>query len=368
MRIQIAERFKPYSHIPGEFCLIPGTFFRCQIFPTLIRIDTLSSLDPEPFAEIQLNVQGPLKDFTILQNLEKGTVQVWGHTQTGYIRYSLTPFSGNPTIGLLFRMEKMPQQEITLNSFSCSPGIALLITKTHIEKKEQQNHLSVFKTERLSLGYHKAQDWTMMRRRGDLGEIMPLWFRLGGGLSCPSDPILGGTAALLRNCRQAILEEDRLNILKAFMAVFLAGFEGVLSPRLTDTQYQGFHLPQLERLSGLSPLVLLSEGARLIRSLFVQAQDNKIAILPVLPVEFHCGRLVGVNCRGLNDLAMEWSKKTIRRVSFRSTDEGKILFAFKNVNSFRLRHNKSDRGKRISCGEFLFLEKNSEYFMDNFMH
>ena len=376
MRIQIAERLKPFTHVPGEFCLLPRTTYRCKIFPAFIKIENLVTMAPEYILELQLNIKGPVRDFTVVQDLEKGSIQVWGHAQQGYFRYSLYPHLKSPSQAALFlHIEKSPSEGIYFNEILCRTGDILALSKNQVKKSESDalpapsEHLSVLFPERLSLGNHKAQDWTLVHRRQDLGEIMPIWLKLGESIPYALSSLQRlGTAALLETCHELILREDRLAVLQGFNNLFLVGFEGVLSPRLLDTQHQGFSLPPVMNTSDLSPLVLLYEGARLIRSLFVQSRDKEIVILPVLPVEFHCGRLLNVQCGDIATLDMEWSKKKIRRMIIQAKTEGECKFSFKDVKSFRLKKHRHHPGSRIACGQLLSLEKNQVYFLDNFTH
>ena len=54
MTIKIAAKLRPFSHVPGAACVIPGTSAVIEAFPTLLRIDG---------HEITLNLTGPVKDF-----------------------------------------------------------------------------------------------------------------------------------------------------------------------------------------------------------------------------------------------------------------------------------------------------------------
>ena len=63
MKIAIAERLKPFSHTPGVACLIPGTCWKVEAFPTLLRIG-------EKY-DLPLPITGPVADFTLELDLEK---------------------------------------------------------------------------------------------------------------------------------------------------------------------------------------------------------------------------------------------------------------------------------------------------------
>lgn len=343
MRIVIAERLKPFSHCPGTFFMLPGTPLRFQLFPALIRVHDLSASSPVLIAEIPLKIKGPLNDFTILQDLEKGFLHVWGHTLVGFLRYQIFPSSAKN--GFSIFLEKSPEEEIIPQEFLVSSSLNVSIP-----------------TERLSLGNHKKQEWTLMHRRCDLTEIFPLWLRLGQLLKIPERK---DSDSLLQRCQDSVKASDRNAIISTFNNLFLAGFEGGLSPRSTDLNFQGFNLPPLS--SGVSPLHLLTEGAKSIRQIFLNTSDNKIAILPVLPSEFHCGRLIQAPCSDVGLLDMEWSKHLIRRMVLTVSKNVTLQFSFqKELGHFRLRAGYGDNGQKVICGDPITFQANQAYFFDRF--
>ena len=268
MKISIAKRFKPFSHTPGVKLLLPGTDQLFQVFPAKIVADG---------KEIPLDIKGPVKNFTVEQDLERGQIRIFGQALSGYYE----------------KIFKAPAYE---------------------KPKE-----------RLSLGVHKALDWDLVKRRHSMAEILPIWHFLGQ--VTPEKPShREGTAALL----------DR-----SLEHLFLAGFEGILSPRLIDTDEQGFDLKQPE---DSDPLVLLTEGARIIRNLFLQEREDVFHILPSLPKEFHCGRLTTPS------IDMEWSKHKLRKLIVRTS---KQLLLPKEIKRFRLKRNHKDKGEWILRDEQL---------------
>lgn len=364
MRIQIAERLKPYSHVPGTFCVLPGSHLRLQIFPALLRVHELVGTIPVLFAEINLGISGPVKDFTVSQDLEHGFVQVWGHASNGYFRFNLNASSEGK---FFITIEKAPKEGLVLNSLKIRQGDSIVISRNCLEQKEAQGYIPPV-TDRLSMGFHKAQDWSLMQSRLAMEEIMPIWLRLGQLIPPIPNAPHEGTALLMDHCREAIESRNILDIVSEFQNLFLAGFEGMLSPRLTDDLHQGFDLPEPASGSKLSTLVLLTEGSSLIRSLFIKAESMRLHILPALPPEFHCGRMLGVQYDGIGAVDLEWSKKTIRRLIFHSHKEGEIAFDFQQgIKSFRLRMGGRDRGKRYESSETIPIQPDCQYFLDNFM-
>ncbi|NGX58170.1 MAG: hypothetical protein K940chlam3_01075 [Chlamydiae bacterium] len=316
MIIKIVDRIRPFTHISGIKVPIPGTSSSVQIFPALLKFFEGSEIQKE----VPLEIEGPVKEFTAQLDLTKGYIKVWGHGQNGYFRYYIFGSSNCPEISF----DKVPK--IVTSDF-----------------------------EQLSLGSNKSQDWAGVMRRGDLTEIFPLWYLLGQMV--PETPIKSneGTLHLLQDCHSY---ED-------FRRLWLAGFEGIMSPRLEDTDYQGFQLPLVQTPSQ-SPLPLLTKGWQFIRTLFFEERDEALHILPNVSKEFHCGRIVGLSTQDDSKVNLEWTKKKLRRMEIRSTNdcEKKIVFP-KGFKSFRLRTKKTEKGERMPCDTILKLEKGKSYIIDN---
>lgn len=382
MYIRIAQRLRPFCHLPGTYCVLPGSDLRLQLFPCLIRVHDLSTSTPEFITEISLNIQGPVEDFTVLQDLEKGILIVWGHTPKGFFRYRLHAIEKSKSISIV--VEKTPLDGIQWNA---SHSYSLFVEKNHswtnLEKPSQAQDVlwltdnfseiknrPVFQpkgTDRLSLGSHKAMDWELMRRRKSLLEIFPLWIRLGQMVPF-FPPHEEGTAGLIKECRQVLQKKRSDQFLAPFFHLFLTSFDSMLSPRLFDHDYQGILLTSSSPKKEASPLILLSEGAKLIRKLFfdVSEQEKEILILPALPHAFHCGRFLHLQTFA-GFLDMEWSRKTIRRMIFMAERDEQIQFSFQpEVHQYRLREGNRDRGKIFNCSSPIEVKKGNIYFFDNF--
>jgi hypothetical protein len=381
MRITIAERLRPYSHSPGVSCILPGSSYQVQIFPCLIRFYNLSRLNSPLIGEVSLQLKGPVQKFTVLNDLEKGWITVFGHTSTGFIRYHLYSQKHGKEIGLF--IEKAPEEGLEIffqeNAFIAyqQPTKKVFVEATlkpkdtiafhFLPSKDSSFHpYQASASHRLSLGNHKAQDWDLIKRRLDLKEIFPIWNRLGQLVPYLNEqPIYEGTACLLRECEDLIAQGKPEFIAQSFLSLFQAGFHDILVPRLIDDQYQG--ISSVTRSSSTySPLSLLIEGAHLINRLFIQEDKEGIWILPVLLPEFHSGRLLQFKVKeGLVDL--EWSKKTIRRMIFYSETDKELVFHFKkSLKSYRLRQGTKDKGHMHSTDSSIFIQKNCYYFFDNF--
>ncbi|MBA3958062.1 MAG: hypothetical protein H0X51_06685 [Parachlamydiaceae bacterium] len=343
MHITIAERLKPFSHEPGIQFILPGSCLRFTCYPALLRVHDLSQTPPKLLTDVTLNVTGPLTDFTVQQDLEKARIYIWGHSPKGFLRYAIHAVADAPK-QFLIKIEKKPED------FGMS------------YPNETADPYSPKPTERLSLGSHKNQDWTLLQRHNDMHAILPLWFRLGQLTPHFQNQTCEGSLHLLKECQQLINTHNTTALVPALTLLLQAGFEPGLSPRLSDESNLGLRLPPVT--SQASPLILLSEGAALIRSCFIATHSNHISILPALPPEFHCGRLIQVHLPNLGILDMEWSKKLIRRIHFQALTTANVSFQFqKDITRFRLN---GCFVETIQRSAHLPIEKGNSYFFDRF--
>lgn len=332
MRITIAQRFQPFSHLPGVMCLLAGTTLRFQIFPTLILVSDLSGADPKALGEIPLPLNAPFDKFTVLQDLEKSKISIYGKAGKVFQRFHLSSDAGellllndkNERIGIPFKVSVNPHP---------------------------------LATERLSLGNHKAQDWCLVKRRNDLAEILPLWLRLGQSLPVQK---ISTKPSLLLKCLEDKAHQDFLNLFKA-------GFDGILSPRSQDSQHQGYPVDPIYKGDPL--LALLTQGGQAIRSLFIEQQERNISILPHLPQEFHCGRFIGIQLAGIGVLDIEWTKKQIRKMILAPTSNQTVQFDFgKKIKSFRLTQGSQPKGSRLIASSSIDIHTGESYLFDRFEH
>jgi hypothetical protein len=355
VKIQIAERLKPFSHVPGTFCMLPKSPFSVQVFPTLLCFENLINQDK---SECKLDIQGPLKDFTIIVDLEKARLEVFGKSKDGFVRYFIT----YQKEGIILFFEKTPAK-----------GILCSFSKNETTLKSKQQMLLPLISgapidpigERLSLGMHKLQDFSMIARRGDLSEIFPHWLRLSEMIPHTKESKSEAcNLFLLKECERHILEKNRVEIAGAFLQLFSSGMEGILVPRLKDKLHQGI-VPDSEIPDLLSSLFLLKKSAFLIRSLFFTEAKPGFALLPALPPEFHAGRFVNIQTKNGERIDLEWSKKLLRRVVIHSLQPRTIELDLQSqVKSFRFRRSYKDKGVRMKKDDPIALEKNAVVFID----
>ena len=366
MHIEIAQRLKPFTHLPGTYVLIPGSLFRLQVFPALIRIEEFRGSTSELILEVGLNTEGPVDDFTVIQDIESGCVCVFGQAVSGYFRFTI-----NASLQLFVeRTEKPFVVKVGTGHIESSNPIVINQGES-IQLKASINSSRSLRPHpygRLSLGSHRSQDWELMLRREELKTILPIWHALGQWI--PGNYRAGdsvGTLSLLDELREIIKENKPEYICNCFHKILLTGFEGALSPRLRDNSFNGICLPEILPSSSSSPLRLLQEGADLIHSLFTSLDDESIHLLPHLPPEFHCGRYLNVPCGDLGYLDLEWTKKQVRRVIFNAQATQSIRFLFyRDEKSCRIRTSDIDRGFRYLRGMSLEIIEGQSYWLDNF--
>lgn len=366
MQISIAERLRPFCHLPGTATILPGSSYQVQVFPCLVRFFDLTKNQPLLLGELNLYLKGPVEEFTVFNDLEKGRITVSGKTVEGWVRYHL--MSGFQGKGIRIFVEKVANGGVTIEIQGRKHSLS---DKESLDLLQQTISFEPYKIptcDRLSLGNHKGQDWELIKRRFDLAEMLPLVHRLGQLI--PRNDVVDsqeGTLALLENCRESLISQ-RPEKGEQTWRLFLQGcFHSLLVPRLDDWEHQGLVNSRALVSTDISPLILLSEGARLIRDLFIQQTEEQLLILPLLFPSFHCGRLVNVSLACGGKISLEWTKKTIRRVAFFPGRDQECHLQFRSdVRSYRLRCDNKDKEKRVSCQTPLLLKKNCYYMLDNF--
>lgn len=339
MKITIAERLRPYSHTPGTGCLIPGTWWQIEAFPTLLRLTHGAQK-----IELPLKLTGPVKDFTLELDLERGAVWVFGKAQEGYFRLRLEASDA----GFDLYAEKTPSSGIPTPK-------GVLNAKDRLHFPVELTFSLTAHPERISFGNHKDQDWDFVMRRSDLKEIVPPLLLLAQKM--PQPP---AHAPILPEKKPEKTQIEPL--LQTFLQAHL---KQILVPRLTDDLHLGLSLPKADPKS--EPCFLIHQTAEWIRSLFFIQNERRLQILPSLPASTDCGRFIDIQCPGIGTLDFEWSKFFLRKAVLRASTPGEILFDLqREIQSFRIRKSRFEKGRRQSAFEPLLIEPGKTYFLDNF--
>ena len=173
--LRIKEKLRPFSHLPGSRCWVPGTRIEVQAFPTKLIVNGK-----------EYPLPGPVEQFTLMQDFERHAVIVFSE------RYRLYVWPNGSV-----RKERPP----------------------------------IVLQERLFLGCTKKSDWEMVKRRMDMREIFPIWFQLGQMTQA------SGSFSLLDECRAA--RADPREIIPAFTKLFRVAFSSMMVPRRTDEDCLG---------------------------------------------------------------------------------------------------------------------------------
>ena len=349
MHLTIAERLRPFCHLPGTSTILLGLGYQVEIFPCLFRLYDLNEAYPRRLIEVGIELKGPFQQFTVCNDLEKGRVTISGKAREGWFRYHL--ISGRQQSQVRLLVDRAPNGGVTFvhgdarDVLKANEGIDLIDNESRFEAYQPSA------CDRLSFGNHKAQDWELIKRRQSLSEIFPHWHRLGQLIpSFPYPMKEEGTLVLLGTCaRQEVPEKAE----ESWLNLFQASFRSMLVPRLEDHDHQGLVEIPLRLNKATSPLVLLREGSRLIRRLFVQQEQGQISFLPFLLPSLHQGCLLDVPLEGEGRMSMEWTKKVIRRLTiFVERDQELLLHFRSNVRSYRLRQHHQDKGEREALRVF----------------
>lgn len=299
MSIRIASRFSPFSHECGERFLFPETSVCIQVFPTRLLV---CEEGKTPVC-VDFSWKGVVREFTAKLDLERKELSLFGFSKEGYFSYRVV----RKELELALVIDKTPD---VMFAFIDSSASIPLEKNRQIPLCQLQLVKETKRTSRLSLGSHKAQEFTKMKHRLDPCELIPLWIRMGS--LCPEivSSEVEGPFALLADLREAIVNEKKCDVIHSALCFFRASFQGVFVPHLIDENYQGL----IQGRASGSALPLLTVSANLLSSLFYRENEKEIEILPLLPPELHCGRWIDIPLANGGTLHFEWTKKALRQL------------------------------------------------------
>lgn len=349
MDIKIAQRDRPFSHQPGTKVLLPGSGLILQVYPARLVIDTVGVFDWE--------IVGPVEEFTVLLDLERGCVVVWGRARNGFFRYRVHSCGA----GVACYAERLPEPGIHYKGIAEGLWLRGGYIYTHPQARELYLPPS---SERLSFGCTKKPEWELIEQRNSLEEQFPLIVRLAQ--QQPTVPrAKGGIMHIVEELQSALTQHDKIAFQHKFQTLLQIIYQGLLVPTQADVRYQGLALPAVEIDS---PHSLIQESARLIRESLIHLQGNTLAILPLLPPQLHCGRYLNVRCGSLALVDLEWTKKFPRRLIITALTTTRIHLKFpRDVQSYRLRHADCPQiPYNVSINEPFSLQEGCVYWLDRF--
>jgi len=328
MWIKIRGKLAPFSHRPGVRSIIPQTTWEIEAFPTLIRLRNLAG---EGFYEHFFHHRGPVKNFTLQTDLDRGLIKVFGHAPQGYFCKILKRKKGQ----LFLDEAALPMQ---LEPFEIKPL-----------------------QERISFGQSKMQDWDFMKKRLDPLSIWPLLIALSQQL--PSFPLEKvGSAIVL----EEIAEAEKIELINKWQVALMGCFQELLVPSYIDPYFQGLFKAPLAPIK-YSTLGIIHFAASLIRSYFFREESGTLFFLPKLPPQCHAGRFIDIQTNQQLTCHLEWSKKEIKKVLLHAKEPGALKLDFpREVKSFRLRRSLKEKGIRVDKFYIEYLAGDS-FFLDRFL-
>lgn len=364
-RIRIAQRFLPYCHDAGMTCLLPGTAVSVRVYPTSVECTLIGEGAPQPLGTIPIPVEGPVHGLTGSLDLERGSLRIWGESRRGYFRYRLS-LEREPEVRLILLPERSPEQQTEHGTLFGKETSLLLPSSVDAA-------LPTRPRERLSLGCHKAQDWTLIRRRQLMAEWMPLWHWCGQWHRQPADTCASwiDESSLRGMWARALATSDADAATAAATTLYQTAFDGFFVPTPHTSHLMGAGLLPTAAENATS---LLADGALLIRSLFVIDDDadtsatSAVKLLPTLPRQLHAGRYLGaLCCQGLAQVNFEWSKHLLRRAIISPLREGTLQLSWqKALQRCRLRRYPDGIDTPLHNGHTLALTPGHTYHLDCF--
>lgn len=348
LRPQVVERLLPFSHRSGFRCLLPFSSIELHCYPQ--RLECHHPLHGR--GVICWDLPAMAEGFTVQVDLERGVVWVWMRLEGVLFRYALQATANGEGIIIDVRGDWRFDFEGSWPS-SC------------LVKGSLSSRQSAFP--RLSFGSHRKQDWEGITSRADPREFLPFWVRLGD-MTLPEDAAHaeGGFFEVLDQLSQEVEVSRRAALVPALIRLFQAAFDGGLCPRLQDELHRGMDLPLLKGQP--RPTALLKRGSQMAYDLFLRHSDGHLVVMPCVPTEFFCGRLVGWSDDHWGEVDLEWRKHDPRRMVLRPKLERALRLELPHqITSFRLRRHAADRGVRLRSSELLRLDPGHEYFLDQFL-
>lgn len=302
MMIKIANRFRPYSKNLRCKARIPASCFDVEVFPSYLKVYR----DEKVALEISFKMHAPFQSITTMQDIEKKRLLIFGEASEGYFRYSLAHHEDALSLKLerssfmiLYKIESIEDL-----SFSGSLH-ALLNKEKDLVFKTKEKEIKAPHIERISFGNHKAQDMTLIRRRLDPKEFLPIWFFLG-----------------------QFAKKDEVKEEVFPLSSFKESFKSHYFDLFSKSDLSPKHLGHKEEQDPIS----LYGGYVQIRRLLLHSQKGIHSILTDLPHTLDAGRAKGLKIEEGVYMDLEWSKKKIKKVIIHSNKKTSLTLRFKREN------------------------------------
>ena len=318
--IQIRQKHRPYSHCFGTKSPIPNTSFSLEVWPRKMR---LFSKD-QSFAYV-VECNGPVKNFTLLLDLERGCLVFFYQAKEGFISWSIKGHKD----GICFYLKKSPSEGLVVNNKRMQAKDSFLETC----KEEITGYESV---EKLCLGVHKNQEIDKVLLRGDLRETLPLYFRFG----------------------QYFKKTKPLDSISVLQKAELCQIHALLMVKKSQHDLVGIDHISIDH-------DLFASAYQRIRHDFFRQESKNLYFMPNMNL-FHAGRLTGLQF-SCGTLSFIFRKKRVFRVVMDIHDDGEIhVSPINGLSSFRIRKNLHLKAERYDAHSSIMCKKGERLYLDNF--
>lgn len=343
-------RYLPlFSSTPGVKISIPGSSYVVQAFPTALRLFLCRQDGLDTVRDVTFPKLGPVQGWRVLLDAMRRILCIEGRGPAGFFRLRLDLSSE----GLSMRSMKGPVELHDHELISLKKNESLVLGQSPVGPRS-------FPMPRLILGCNKAFNWDRISALPDMSEVLPLWYQFGyGGLVADEPP-----STLFGVLLESIREKKRVDIFPAFDALFRAGTEGMFVPKKIDDLFLGYALPAWPE--GMELSTIQAHVCSLIRSLFLTEEGAVVDLLPCLPKECVCGRLLHEGLASGHTISIEWRKGVLRRMFMKAAHDGLVTFKA-SARSGYIRSLRTPMRKRpFLLGEPLEVRQGEEYLLDNF--
>ncbi len=350
--IKIAQRLRPYTIEPGVPTIIPSSWMSLILFPG--QFSVINLCDGSLLGSWQITLPEVIFDFQMINDLESGRIHVRLKGSATFFEYYLTPSA--PTSLELFLQRAQGAFILNGKEVPCKVKVPLLLGEVITPIKSTPM--------RISFGAHQKLDWRLVGRRMDLLQILPIWILMGLQIPALAGKCTGIGRQLLDQVIQAQKTHERTVLFRHIHALFVAAFDGLMHPQLQDHYHRGW---QCDVGPG-SPLLVLQESSQVLMECFVRWDGSHLALLPALPVECHCGRIIHMELSHQVKVEFEWSKKQIRRVHFFNQSEDSFSFSFScmQMQQARLRKSVRDKGVCKKLDGLMVIPSGESHYLDHF--
>lgn len=318
--IQIRQKSLPFSKEYASRAPIPNTNLWFEAWPTKFIV-----FNDKKRVEFDLECSGPIKNFTLHLDLEKGRLLCHFMAREGFFSWAIE----RVLTGVEFRLKRAADSGVCVNGRNYKRFDRFIVPLDDSCKILTSN-------ERLCLGSHKAQDVQNMFKRFDLRELLPLYFRLGQYFT-PSGSILS-------------LEELKTTHLCQVSSLFY----------FSDSIHQLLGL-QHKRVD----CSFYANAYCFIRDMFFKQEGENLLFMSGF-IPFNSGRMVNLQFSA-GKLSFIFRKKRVLRIVIDPTQDATIRLCLpQKFKQFRVLKSLRKKGQILSSNDTIELKKSTRLYLDKF--